>query len=254
MNPLDILMKFFFDNIFFFLCIGFGLVFLFTYLKFGHKIKYKVIDREEVERGKFIEAMRFNKTSKFFALYTGFMVDGGIIAKEGQKLWTNINKMGNIENYLEFEQVPIEIIEREGKITYRVEKDEMPMKLIALIIKKNLFWRIPNPLAKSQPMIIENNGYVYKDEKNKRIVIPEQLGFDRFMGYYYMIGESTKQKLRNILDARVLTTDFSLMASRYFAKSQEQCVYSPELAFQMAQKQTELNIELAKKKGIQQTT
>jgi len=93
-----------------------------------------------------------------------------------------------------------------------------------------------------------------KDETSHRIVIPEDLGFDKFMGYYYMIAENVKPKLRNVLDARILTTDFSLMASRYFSKSQEQCVYSPELAFQMAQKQTELNIELAKRKGIQQTT
>jgi hypothetical protein len=43
------------------------------------------------------------------------------------------------------------------------------------------------------------------------------------------------------------------MASRYFAKSQEQCVYAPEVASQLAQREKELQIELAKTRGIQKS-
>lgn len=257
MNPLDVIMKFFFDNIFFFLMMGFFGFIAVTYFKFGKRIKYKIIDRDEVERLKFLDAMRFNKTSKYYALYHAklMMNNGGSVLNKNYQVWSNFEKIGNIESYLEFEQVPIKMIEKEGKITYLENTNEPPMKLIGMAIKKPLFWRIPNPFAKAQPMLIENNDeMIMKDETNHQIVIPEELGFDKFMGYYYMIAENVKPKLRNVLDARILTTDFSLMASRYFSKSQEQCVYSPEAALQMATKQTELNIELAKRRGIQQTT
>jgi len=268
MNPLDAVMQFFFQNIFFFLFMGFAAFFLITYLKFGKKIKYKIIDREEVERLKFIEAMLFNRSSKYQALYQGDLLQLGIINNGGgllnlnnvlpmgKKIWRKLHKVGNIEHYLEFEQVPIKLVQDgQGKITYEELKNEKPMRLIAMVIKRTLFWRIPNPMAKAQAMFIENdNELMEKDEKGGRIIVPEQLGYDKYMGFHYIIAENTKPKLRNILDARVLVTDFNIQASRYFAKSQEQCVYSPELAFQMAQKQTELQIELAKKRGISSTT
>ncbi len=53
----------------------------------------------------------------------------------------------------------------------------------------------------------------------------------------------------NIINTRVLKTDVEQLASRYFTKSQEQCVYSPEMAHQFALKERELAIEMAKAKG-----
>lgn len=253
-NPLDLVMKFFFDNIFFFLAFGFGLFFILTYLKFSNKSKYKVIDREEVERQKFVEMMRFNHSKEFKTLYNAdihyFNGGEGLIKNP---FIASEKKLGVIENYLEFEQVPIKMVERQGIQTYEEDIKEVKMKMIALVIKQPIIWRITNPFSKGQPMLIENDASTIKDVTKKRIVIPNNLGFDKFMGYYYAINENTKPKLRNILDARVLVTDFNIMASRYFAKSAEQAVYSPEMAMQVVNKEKELQVELAKKSGKQQS-
>ena len=254
MNPLDVATQFFFNNIFFFLLFGFGIFFILTYLKFSQKSKYKIIDREEVERQKFIDMMRFNKPNRFKSVYTAnihyFNGGDGLIHNP---VITNEEKLGVIQNYMEFESVPIKIVERQGIVTYEEEKNEEAMKLIGMVIKEPLFWIIPNFMKKPYPMIIENKEPTIRDEKKQRIIIPKDLGFDKFMGFYYAINENTKPKLRNILDARVLVTDFNTMASRYFAKSQEQAVYSPELAMQLATLEKNLQIELAKKQGKSQT-
>jgi hypothetical protein len=249
MNPLEMIMKWAFDNIFILAVVGILAFVLITYFKFGKKIKYKVIDREEVERMKFIESMKFNDSNKYKLLVRSDMtaMNGGNIQISHKRVVARIN------NYLEFEQTPIKLIEKDGKVTYELLKDELPLKLIGMVVKETaLFGLISNPFKKEEAMLIEQ-GSAVKDDKGKCIIIPEELGFDRFMGFYYVINEATKPKIRNILDARILVQDFSIMASRYYAKSLEQCVYAPEVALQQAQKQTELQIELAKRGGTQKS-
>lgn len=97
-NPLDMLVKFIFDNIFIIVAVGLVGYFAYMYLKIKRVPKYKVIDREEVERQKFVEAMRFNKNSNFKYLYNakikafnGGKADG--LIKNGY-VFTNEKKIG----------------------------------------------------------------------------------------------------------------------------------------------------------------
>jgi hypothetical protein len=249
----DMLLAFFFQNIIFFIIIG-GLIIAFLYLfKFKKAVKFKIIDREEVERMKFIEAMQFNKTDKYKTISTAdikYLNGGkGLI---NNPMIVNKKMLASIENYLEFEQRPIKIVEKEGKYIYEEDKTEKPMKLIGMVIQRKIMFGLI-PIKKPHPLLIEQSSAV-KDDKTKTIFIPQELGFDRFMGYYYAINENMKPKIRNIMDARVLSTDFNITCSRYYAKSLEQCVYAPEVALQQAQKQTDLSIELAKSRGISKTT
>jgi len=238
------------QNFFFVCAVGLSVYVFLMYFKIKNATKTKIIDREEVERSKFVEAMRFNRTRTFKKL-----VKADIRYFNGQTPNPIIGKtqnIGYIQSYHEFEQVPIKMVEREGQITYDFVKNVKPMRLIALVIKEPFLGIMGNPFKKSQPMFIETETAI-KDEKGKRLIIPGNLDQDKFMGYYYAINEDMKPKIRNIIDARVLVNDFNLMASRYWAKGQEQAVYSPEVASQMAQLEKQLQIELAKKKGQQQT-
>ena len=54
-------------------------------------------------------------------------------------------------------------------------------------------------------------------------------------------------------EKKKLITDFNLIASRYFAKAQEQCVYDPAVASQLAQREKEIQLELAKTRGTQKS-
>lgn len=255
-NIADSVMAFLFQNIFYIVIIGLIAYILFLYVRFGRRTTYKVIDREEVERQKFIDMMKLNVPPKSLKLLC--RGEKQVIAMNGGggikfvDTWKNYLTLGIIRNYLEFEQIPIKIIEKQGVITYENIPNEEPMKLIAMVIKPVLFWKIPNPMKKELAVVIENDKEKLSFEKSK-IVLPSEYGFDKFIGYYYALGETTKPKLRNILDARILVNDFNLMASRYFAKSQEQCVYAPEVAAQLAQREKELQIELAKSRGIQKS-
>lgn len=249
----DTLMKFAQDNLFLIVAVGLAMYVFFLYFKIKKTPKYKIIDREEVERQKFIESMRYNKTPYYKSLWQAdvkyFNGGEGLIKNP---MITKEKKLANIQGYMEFQQVPIKLIDKQGLVTYEEQK-EKPMPLIALIVKETLFGIISNPFKKSQPMLLENNETVIKDEKKKRLVIPYSLGIDKLTGVYYAINESTKPKIRNIIDSRILVQDWNLTASRYYAKGQEQAVYSPEVAQLMMQLEKQLQIELAKKRGQQQT-
>lgn len=243
MNPLDMLLEFAFNNIFFIVAGGVIVWFLYTWLKVSRRTKYKVIDRKEVERMNFIESMKFNNSTQYKRLYKGILTDG--YGKRGDHL------LGKITHYMEFEQTPMKHIPMKDGSTKLVptEKEAKPIPMIAMIVKPMLFWKFTNPFKKANPILLENNGDIMKYDEN--IIIPTSLAIDNLFGYYYSLNTDSGNKIRNIIDSRILVTDFNQMASRYYVKGQEQCIYSPELAHQMALKEKELQIELAKRKGKQ---
>ena len=248
MNIADAVMAFLFQNIFYIVLLGLVVYFAFLYLRFGRKTTYKVIDREEVERQKFIDAMQFNKRKDIKSLWKG-----EIILPNGSNAKARVlpmERIGNIENYLEFSQVPIKLSEIEGKITYTEVINEKSMDLIAITIKPTIFLGISNPFKKSQPLLLEKDT-TYK--VGKTLVIPRELGIEKMTGIFYVINENTRPKIRNVIDARILVQDWNLTCSRYFAKGQEQAVYSPEVAQTMMQLEKQLQIQLAKTKGKEES-
>jgi len=268
-------LQFVFENI---LIIGLGVAFgfiLWKYLKVSRGFKYKIIDRKEVERLNFIEKMQFNVAHKFKWLYRADLVDFTEVMPNGNRLLyqklikidkdhailnNNVKKfkngecLGKIVHYMEFEQKPYELIKlKDGTIELKEEKNGENVHLIAMTLKPIWFWKFTNPFKKLQPLIIENNTELGKDEKNKRLMISFDIATDNLFGIYYELSENSKPKHRNIVDSRLTITDWNLTASRYFVKGQEQCVYSPEMAQQMAIREKEIQLELAKKRGKQET-
>jgi hypothetical protein len=242
-------------------------------LRVGSREKPKVIDREEVERERFLDSMRFNINKGFKYLVRGeniahdgcvqigekeFHFQGDKLIDPNTKIWRKLKTIAKIDKYLEFDVKQIKTIEEQGVVTYKELKDEktgqlLPnVPLIAMVVRELIWWKIPHLMKKPQAMIIENNGLISKDKESKSIIIPKEWGFKKFAGFNYVMSEDSTSKIRNIEDARILITDFNIMHSRYFAKAQEECVYSPDVAARLTQLEKQLQIELAKRKGTEE--
>jgi len=212
-------MDFIFGNIMWFILAGVGFYVISNYFKLGSKIKFKVIDRSEIERIKFIERMKMNPSKD----YTLFCVGDRVIGKISH-----------------FRQYTI------GNPTKQFT--QMLMKPI-LISKGNI--HIANPMAKVRCVEVDSN-IVALNSVQKLVIVPDKTMFDFMWGMHYDIGNE-KDHLINLKQDNVMRTDLDQMASRWWVKGQEMCVFSPDMALQMALKSQELAIELARRKGKSDT-
>jgi hypothetical protein len=83
---------------------------------------------------------------------------------------------------------------------------------------------------------------------DKTIYIDERVITDWYFGIYYDLSMK-KELTEHIVNDNVFKTDLENLASIYFAKSQEQSTFTPDYAHDMAMREKELQIELAKKRG-----
>ncbi len=224
--------NFIFSNILWFIALGlFGWI-IYNFLKVG-KRKLKVVDRKEIERVNFIERMRFNPSAKYRWLYKGYEQLGFGTDLE----YRGVVLLGKITHYLE-----------------SVVKSSKDTRIITLIVKPALIKSlgITNPFKKSQIIQFENDMNVcIKDKDN--IYVSSDVGITNYLGIYHQIGEKEKKMIDNIRDSDIRQTDIDMMASVYFVKSQEQATFDPNYAHQMAMREKELQIELAKRKGKSET-
>jgi len=261
-NPLDMLMAFLVDNILVVVVVCVAVYMALMYLKVKSKSKYKVIDRRKIEKANFIEEMKYNVSDKYNWLFKGKQLIGKIThyveAKEdiaGRSPVTMIKivfkptfrRIPFVKPFTKPEALMIEddslndmeqkaldmVIEREEKEISKLDKkSDIYEKRLAVLIKYK---------KEKYPLIVKN-------ETGKFIRINSERGLDYYFGIYFDM-KNPDVHSDNIINTRVLKTDVEQLASRYFTKSQEQCVYSPEMAHQFALKERELAIELAKAKG-----
>ena len=218
MTPLDTLMKFLFDNVLFIAVIILSIYFALMYLKIKSKTKYKIIDRRKIEKANFIEEMKYNIATKYKYLYKGKQL------------------IGKITHYAEG------IADVKGK---------SPVNVIRIVFKPT-FKNIPfvKPFTKPEALMLEDDPEsIFKNPMRKHLYIADNRSINYYFGIYFDEKDVENIHNPNIINTRVLKTDVEQLASRYFTKSQEQCVYDPSMAHQFAMKERELAIEMAKAKG-----
>jgi len=215
---MNVLMEFIFSNIVWLVAAGVIGYIILTYLRVGTRTKIKPINRAEIERIKFIERMKHNKSKAFNWLRHGNRLIGRIDA-------------------LDVVSLPI-------KGNPAPEK-----KVIRLLIKPTLTSKLPivNPLAKTQAFQLGLDN-IDTDIGGKNIIVPKWLTFDYYFGIYYDMG-SEESHIKLIKEDNLFRSDLNQLASIYYAKSQEQSTFDPEKAHQLAMKEKELQIEMAKKHG-----
>jgi hypothetical protein len=246
MNPLDAIMKFVMDNIFVLAIIVVGGYFAYMYLKLKTKLTGKPINRGEIERMRFIERMKYNRSPIYKWLYKGNQL------------------LGKITMYREYVRNPSNL------------------RMIDMVINPMLFWKISNPFARLQAIqlymgkmdvktndketqigVAKNDKFeeipiIHVEDKsieessikrvNDKIILPNWLGFDMYFGIYYDMTIPTEH-LENIKNDNLIRTDLNELASIYYCKSQEESTFDPIRAHEMAMREKEIQLEVAKRKG-----
>jgi len=258
---LDQVMAFIFNNIFYIVGLGLIIFVLWSYLKISKRTKFTIIDRRKIEKANFIEEMKYNVASKYKLLFKGKQLIGkishyaeGVVDVKGQSP-VNIMKivfkptfrsLPFVKPFTKPEALMIqddtitpkkskEIEKRLEEFNQKLETEKDEKKKMKLVDEKMDY------MISITPSIVKDNGF-------KRIIISDERSINYYFGIY-LDDKNPDLHSRNVIDTRVLKTDVEQLASRYFTKSQEQCVYSPEMAHQFALKERELAIELAKAKG-----
>jgi hypothetical protein len=188
----------------------------------------KPISREDIERRNFIERMKVNtnqSTSKY--LYRGKNLIGSITHAR------NFIVTGNPHNYL----------------------------ISEMVVKPTLFWKIPLPLAKEKAFQInlgecDDKNMLVKPtviESGDKMIVPKHVSFNYYFGIYYDI-TIAREHQDIILQKDLSLTDLHAEKSVDFAKAQELATigYIP-YAHEMGMKEKDIQHEIARKKGEQQS-
>lgn len=205
--------------------VGVVAVVILGYLKF-RKSTTKPIAREEVERKKFIERMELNPNQFDFKwLYRGSNLIGKILFSKGYKI------AGNPHEHL----------------------------IIDMVVQPCMFLRIPNPLAKLKPVKI-NYGTVSdgggidllgKIDQDK-LILPSWINFEYYFGIFY---DNTLEQEQTwlIKNHQIALTDLHELAGEYFVLSQQLANMIPANAHEVTMKEKEIEHDIAKKRGEQQS-
>jgi hypothetical protein len=186
----------------------------------------KPISRAEIERKHFIERMIANKNQFSF-----------------KWLYRGKDSIGKITHAR----------------TFVIEGNPSKHKILEMVIKPTLLWKIPNPLTKQKAFQInyeEIEGCVRKTNimtDGEKLIVPEWISFNQYFGIYYDI-TIAREHQDIILKKDLSLTDLENEKSVDFAKSQEMATigYVP-FAHDMGMKEKDIQHEIARKKGEQQS-
>lgn len=228
-DPLQAIIKFVFDNIFYFAGLGVLIYFIHGYLDIKRVEKLSSVNRGDIERKNMIERLRYNPSKKFKWLYK----DKELLGKITHIIETTTK--GNPENI----------------DTYTMIVEPMLIKLLKII----------NPFAKKQILEVEKSGQILSffdsggstPKQTNKLIIREGVAITSYMGIYYTIGKNEATMVDNIRQFDTFKTDLNNLSSIYFVKSQEQSTYAPQYAHELAMKEKEIQLMMAQKKGKLET-
>jgi hypothetical protein len=132
--------------------------------------------------------------------------------------------------------------------------------IMEAVIKPTLFWKIPKFFGKEQAFQInlgemENNHMISRNliEDGDKLVIPKHISFNYYFGIYYDI-TIAREHQDIIMQKDLSLTDLHNEKSIDFAKAQELATigYVP-FAHEMGMKEKDIQHEIARKKGEQQS-
>ena len=208
-------MDFIFGNIMYFVIGGVALFAVTNYFRFGSRKKVKIVNVADIERMKFIERMKNNKSS-FKWLHRDKFFIGKIVALRNATIKGKSNP--------------------EKQITQMIIKPMLSQRL-----------NIPRPFSKLMPLQLDYN--MLTPTSPAHLNMPAWITFDYFMGIYYGSSHSEETHKNVIIDNNLFRSTAQQIASTFFSKSQEQSTFDPEHAHALAMKEKELQIQLAAKKG-----
>jgi hypothetical protein len=191
--------------------------------------KPKTISRSEVEKANRIKALVKNSNS----IYEQTVVDGntGFDYSTFNSLFHGVKYLGQIMN----------IAMREEKSNPEGEARQV----LEMVFKPPIFMGISDPFKKDLIRVYKTE--VILDKSKKAIVILPQTTIDYKLGFYYDV--PNEEKHYNWINENLNKTDMESNTSIYYVEGQKRSTFDYEFAQQMALKEKELQIELARKRG-----
>jgi hypothetical protein len=187
--------------------------------KSGEKKPPQPLDRREVERKNFIERMKLNTP----VYYRWFLKSSDIIGK---------------------------IISMKDTI---IEGNPEKHEVIEMVVQPALLsrFKIANPLSKKMCIMMDKKNTDFeKIAFTNELSITDRVTFDNVHGIFYDRSLET-ELAEHIKNDNIFRTDLEQMAGIYYVHSQEQSTFGENNAHEMAMKEKELQIELARKRGKQ---
>jgi hypothetical protein len=218
-NPIDLIL----NNLIYIIIAGVGFFIIYEFfIKSGPGKKLKPLDRSEVERRKFIQRMKMNESMQWKWFFKGSQLLGKI-------------------RYLK----PTTLEIKGNPSTKNVD-------ILEMVVTPPLFGRfkIASLFAKDICLQIDKNHCELETDNTNEIKINQAVTFDNIFGIFYDRTLETELN-EHIKNDAIFRTDLENLASVYYVKAQEQSTFDPDYAHQMAMKEKELDIEMAKKRGKQ---
>lgn len=204
------------------------IIFLYFIYKYFTRKKIIHIDRNEIERRKFIERNKLNKTSLLKWL------------KKGNLL------IGRIETITFFaDNIKIKVEEKFKEI---LENEPKKISFAEIVVKPILDLKIFKiPFGKEICLIVGNPFEISWSDKT--LYLEENKSFTEYFGVYIDL-DYKKFLVEHHREDNVFRTDLETFASIYYAKGQEQAIFDPEYAFKTHIEQIKLEQEKEKRARI----
>jgi hypothetical protein len=254
------------QNIVWFALIGILAFIIYYFVSFSSK-KPKIISRADVEKKKRIDslAINSNEITETIENQDGTKSNSAVKYKD---LFHGMRWLGSIKNIgrrieIDDKQRPIlktleeklEKIKDDPNSTLKEKKDAETQ--IEEFIEKhgeNVFEIVYNPplilnfanTLKKELIRIYKKSLIF-DKSKGNIVIKPEISIDRHLGYYYDVANEPTHL--NWFNQNLFKNDKEDLSSFYFVESQKKSTLDLKNAADMAMKEKELQLELARKRG-----
>jgi hypothetical protein len=207
------------------------------FVKFKSKTP-KIISRAEIEKSRRIDELKYNnrvipEREEYYNYETGKTELSDVKYYSYNYLLNGDNLIGTIQSI--------------GKKNLRVMNDgtEEIKNYYEIVFKPKMFLKFANPFKKEIIVVFDDDIHLFKGRK--AVMIDHAVSIDREMGILYTTPH--QREIMNMVNEHIYKTDKESNASFYFVESQKRSTIDIDFAHDMAMKEKELQIELARKKG-----
>jgi hypothetical protein len=191
--------------------------------------KPKIISRSEVEKLKRIKALEINEN---------VIVENEVIDGKSIPIYSTFNHLYHGIRYLG-QIINIAMREEKGNPTGETKQ------VMEIVFRPPMFLTVSDPFKRNLIRIYKSE--MILDRSRKTIVILPQTTIDYKLGFYYDV--PNEEKHYNWINETLNKTDMESNTSIYYVEGQKRSTFDFEFAQQMALKEKELQIELARKRG-----
>lgn len=213
------------SNLFYLVGLAVIVYIAYDFIKIRSK-KPKIISRSIIEKQKRIDELKYNKATIPFKK---------VVNGHDEIFYPTFKNLFHGQNWL-------------GKITSiacRVGNPDNEL-FLEIVFSPAWFGKLASPFKKDIVRVSENSIEPIAENQNSIQIKPE-ITLDSHMGLFYDV--PSEEKHLNFINETLFKHDSEELASQYYVESQKKSTLDLDYAHEMAMKEKDLQIELAKKRG-----